>query len=46
MNRRKFIVNTGAVSIALLGTSHTASSLLHAGVATDSETNLRMEEKP
>jgi len=46
MNRREFIVGTGIVGAGLLGTSDTASGLLHAGTATDLEANLKSEEKP
>ncbi len=46
MNRREFMVGTGIVGAGLLGTSNTASGLLHPGTATDFAANLKSEEKP
>ncbi len=45
MNRRKFIVGTGIVGAGLLGAGEAAPGLLHAGTATDFESNLKSEEK-
>src|SRR5882724_1089058 len=46
MNRRKFLVNIGIVGAGLLGGRKAAPSLLRAGNATNSDSNLTPEEKP
>src|SRR5713101_3954552 len=46
MNRRNFLFNTGIVGAGLLGAGNAAPGLLRAGTATNSDSNLTLEEKP
>src|SRR6202165_3665081 len=46
MNRRNFLLNTGIVGAGLLGAGNAAPVLLRAGTATNSDSNLKLEEKP
>src|SRR6202162_2727048 len=46
MNRRNFLLNTGIVGAGLLGAGNAAPGLLRAGTATNSDSNLTLEEKP
>ena len=46
MNRRNFLLNTGIVGAGLLGAGNAAPGLLRAGTATNSDSNLTLEETP
>src|SRR5260370_13322329 len=46
MNRRNFLLNTGIVGAGLLGAGHHTPRLLRAGTATNSDSNLTLEDKP
>jgi len=46
MDRRKFLLNTSIVGAGLLGSRNATPDLLHASSATDSDSNLKLEDKP
>src|SRR5260370_38385430 len=46
MNRRSFLLNTGIVGAGLRGAGNSAPGFLRADTATNSDSNLTLEEKP
>src|SRR5213594_1278752 len=46
MNRRNFLLDTGIVGAGLLGAGSAAPGFLRAGNATNSDSNLTLEDKP